>query len=115
MKRNLDLVRLILLSVEGQDVSAELKAFSEEAQIYHAALLVDAGYVDGTIINGHMGQPVTVRMQKLTWAGHDFIDAIRSDSVWKPVKEKTDAIGAWTFGIVKELAVAVLKQQLNLS
>jgi len=87
MKRNMDLIRALLFQWEsgGQD----LTAFSEAEQIYHTALLIEAGYLIGEIIPGDTedGSGVVGNcVSRLSWAGHDFIDSARSQSVWEKVK-----------------------------
>lgn len=44
MRRDMDLVRLLLLQVEGEE-APDLSAYTNEQQIYHKALLIDAGLV----------------------------------------------------------------------
>ena len=46
-----------------------------------------------------------------SWSGHDYLDAVRDPTVWKETKSRAEKIGGWTFGIVKDLAVAYVKQE----
>lgn len=46
MKRDMELIRLLLLEVEGEEPKPDLSAYSSETQAYHLALLVDAGLDD---------------------------------------------------------------------
>lgn len=81
MKRNMDLIEVALLVVEGSPMAAinpgdeaTMLAFAEydqpftkEVLGYHLWLLVDAGFlkVDDAGLAG------------LTWVGHDYLDHIR--------------------------------------
>lgn len=89
MKRNMDLVRKVLLSV--QDNSDEhLTGFSEDEIKYHQRLVIEVDLAEGKIhesISSKGEVPSAVFIKKLTWSGHDFIDAIESESNWNKVKE----------------------------
>jgi hypothetical protein len=46
MKRDMDIIRLLLLQLEGDEKAPEkLKAYDEPLVVYNAALLVDSGLV----------------------------------------------------------------------
>ncbi|WP_263626499.1 DUF2513 domain-containing protein [Xinfangfangia pollutisoli] len=47
----------------------------------------------------------------MTAKGHDFLDAIRNDTVWNKAKSGAAAVGGMTLGMLKDLAVAYLKQE----
>lgn len=53
---------------------------------YNLRLLVDAGYVKPL-----KGLPYLVH--GITWDGHEFLDAVRSDDVWSNVREKLAVLG----------------------
>ena len=44
--------------------------------------------------------------------GHDFLDALRADSVWSVVKEKTKQAGGATIAIMVEVAKDYIKKNL---
>ncbi|MGI8966702.1 MAG: DUF2513 domain-containing protein [Limisphaerales bacterium] len=74
MKREMDLIRLLLLEVEGELPKPNLESYTEEKQVYHMALLIDAGYVDGSVAQDSSGFPVGTNPIRLTWEGHEFLD-----------------------------------------
>jgi hypothetical protein len=51
----------------------------------------------------------------LTWKGHDFLDAARSDTVWNATKGPLAKVGAWTFGLVLEVLKEEAKRQIGLT
>jgi hypothetical protein len=117
MQRDMDIVRHLLIWVET-DHSHELPGeLSREQLAYHAQLLIDAGLVEGTVHYGaSRGRriPDTFHIQRLTWAGHDFLDAARDDTVWRTAREKILKPGvSWTFELLKETLKALAKQQLS--
>jgi hypothetical protein len=116
MKRDMDIVRHLLLWVESDHSHQLPTEASREMVAYHAQLLIDAGLAEGTV---HYGSrrggrvPDAFHIQRLTWAGHDFLDAARNDRVWHTAREKILKSGAaWTFDILKEILKSLAKQQL---
>ena len=74
MKRDRELQKLLLLQVRDGQEPPQLSQFSEADQVYNAALLINAGLVEGEAIQGGSGEYVSTVMTQLTSAGHDFLD-----------------------------------------
>lgn len=51
----------------------------------------------------------------MTMAGHDFLDAIREQSVWDETKERIGAVDGWTLDIVIAVAKEEIKRRLGLA
>lgn len=116
MKRNMELVRLLLMRSEG-DAEAEkaTEQFSVEERAYHVQLLIDAGLVEGFVRRGPKAEFTGAAVSRLTWAGHDFLQSIRDDSLWNKAKKQVLQSGSsWTFDILKEWAKHEVKQKLGL-
>ena len=104
MKRNMDLVRLILLEIENIYQSTAIynltiDGYDAEMIAYHCKIIHEAGliseykaqYADNKLYGFGVGS--------LTWDGNDFLDKIRDDSQWKKIK---DAITEKGFPMVIE-------------
>jgi hypothetical protein len=117
MQRDMDIVRHLLMWVETDHSHKLPVECSREQLSYHAQLLIDASLVEGTVHYGaSRGQrvPDAFHIQRLTWSGHDFLDAARDDNVWHTAKEKILKPGvSWTFELLKETLKALAKQQLS--
>ena len=51
----------------------------------------------------------------LTWQGHEFIDAIKNETVWNKVKGEAGKRGVdLSFETIKAIATGVVKSLLNL-
>lgn len=87
MKRDMELIRKILLAVQDGQSNSSIEGFSDDEVKYHSALAIDAGLVDGAVLKSGTEIPASVMIQKLTMAGHDFIDAITLESNWQRVKD----------------------------
>jgi hypothetical protein len=112
MKHDMNLIRLLLLQLEGGDV--DLGDYSEEEQVYNSSLLIEAGLVHGMVIRGEDGHAANTVSCSLAWAGHDFLDAARSESVWNQAWGAAKSKGlSLTFELLKWLLVEYTKQQLK--
>src|SRR5438067_163459 len=114
MKRDMDLIRLLLLRSAGDEDALRLaEQYSVPERAYHVALLKDAGFVEAAISRDQHGLPSGAVVMRLTWQGHDFLDAMRDDNIWKKAKEKILKPGvSWTFSILIEFLKAEAKQKL---
>lgn len=109
MKRNWDTIRELLAKVEECTLPTEmvrLGDFPKEraAEIsYHMALLIEAGLVNGQMVKTLGPEVKDFIAQKLSWNGHEFLDSIRSDTVWQRTKKMFADQGlSMTFDLVKE-------------
>jgi hypothetical protein len=117
MKRDMNLIRLQLLRVESGQPMPELEEkYSKEEQVYHMALCIEAGLVHGQIVKNHMGLPADFSALRLTWHGHEFIDAARSDTIWNKAEERIKKSGVEvTISVLQDLLKELLKQSPSLS
>jgi len=103
MKRDMDIIRLLLLQLETGDRPSQLDNFSEERVTYNAALMVHAGLVKGAFARGGDGDSLGVGMDRMKWSGHDFLDAARDETLWKKAKQTVmKPAASFTFEIVRE-------------
>ncbi|NLG39121.1 MAG: DUF2513 domain-containing protein [Fibrobacter sp.] len=115
MKRDMDLVRLILFEVEKNEKWDEWKdikieGYSQEEIYYHIMLLNEAGLIEAKILcDGGKWVPY-----RLTWNGHEFLDASRNETVWKKVKGiMANKGGSFAFEVVKSLVISVSLEMLK--
>ena len=107
MKRDWDKVRELLLFVEEND-SADLTKCDDITK-QHGQLLLEEGYVENLSPIGG------VVLGRLKWKGHDLIDSIRDDSVWKETKSRLAKVsGTASLEIVKAVAQVVIKTMLEI-
>ncbi len=85
MKRDMELVREVLLKVEeilfdgaSHDICVDGRSRHEIA--YHVMLLHEAGFIEAMDL-GVGWKPV-----RLTYRGHEFLDAARNDGIWEKAK-----------------------------
>jgi hypothetical protein len=78
MKRDKELQKLLLLQVRNGGEPAGLENYSEDQQVYNAALLINDGYVDGQAIKDATDTYRSAVMTELTSKGHDLLDSIEN-------------------------------------
>ena len=74
MKRDMNIIRGVLMRIE-ESQGAVATFTGDDAQ--HVALLVDAGFVEAHILKMDGRGVVRAVVERLTWSGHDFLDAMR--------------------------------------
>ena len=111
MKRDMDLIREILLEFEKSDSYEIIDA--EKAG--HVAIMQDAGLVVAAIgLNGE-SKAIAAKIMRLTWAGHDFIDNARKPEIWEKIKETfQDKVISASFDIIIGLLKAKMKSALGI-
>ncbi len=125
MKRDMDLIRKLLLVVENSD-ALRLEASSIEREDptavgYHFELLHDAGFLlprtsvgeTSTVMHAATGEVMLVKPQ-LSWNGCEFLDKVRDDTVWKHVKSKVSVFSSVSISIISAVATDYIKSKLGL-
>jgi hypothetical protein len=122
MKRDMDLVRDLLLRLESvslpNNTPATLTVTSRDVTLpgddplavtYHLRLLVDAGFVEAT----NLSRLDFFGVKGLTWRGHDFLDSVRDLKIWHEAKEGATKAGGFTVDLLFDLAKGLLKTQIE--
>lgn len=118
MKRDMDLVRRILLDVESAPREVSLGDFDYEGKAenevgYHIELLVHHGLIDASVKKDWGGDYILATVNGLTWDGYDYLDAIRDTKVWTKTKKVIkETVGSTTMAIIKETASAIARQTI---
>ena len=82
---------------------------------YHVEILIGAGLVHGQMAKTLGPGPYNFIAQRLTWDGHEFVNAIRNDTVWSRTKESFKESGiSMTFDLVRRAATDIASSYLKL-
>lgn len=120
MRRNMDLLRLLLLKLETisedshsifvfQYEELEVEGYTEDQVAYHLHLAVEAGLVDqggNGVMNGFM-------FRRLTWDGHDFADAVRDEDIWGKTRQSANAAGGFSLELLRDLAKGFIRKKIS--
>jgi hypothetical protein len=82
----MDLVRLILLNLEGES-EVDLSDFTLEQINYHEVLLIQKNFVRGDIRISPFTQKQDALVYELTWDGHSLLEAIKDTDDWQIIKQ----------------------------
>lgn len=122
MKRDFDLIRRILIAVEAAGYGTVKTSDFVEAGIPEALVadhfvqLVEHGLIRATINDSLEWGPLTGIALRLTAEGHDFLAAIKNDTVWETTRTVVlKKGGAATLSIVYELAKSFLATKLGIA
>lgn len=96
MKLNHECVRDLLLYIEenvyyGSSLNIDncnLTKYSSDDIRYAAEKLAEAGYINCKIQKFVTSETPGIFIYSLTWNGHQFLDNIRDDGVWKDTKKR---------------------------
>lgn len=111
MKRDMQLVRKLLLELEKRDhiiATSDMMVIEGEDHDpwtieYHLSILADSEFVAAVYSNsGHISH------YRLTWQGHEFIDAVRDDTIWRKVTEALQKLGGHTYPMLLNFAERLL-------
>lgn len=117
MQRNWELIRKILLKLEEQPealgcLDSDIKGYPPETVAYHYHILHQAGLIRAQ--DASTCQGFDMYAQSLTWAGHEFLDNIRNDTVWNTIKRSILDKGlTLTFDSIKAAAALLIGRLLN--
>lgn len=119
MKRDMDLIREILLAIEAYpqpdayDLRLSFPGHSEDEVSYQLRLLLDAMMIDAKCLQA-MGETDEWAIKGLTWAGHEFLEASRDDRRWNKAKkiilEKT---GSFSVEMLKMILTDLMRGAIS--
>jgi DNA-binding PadR family transcriptional regulator len=116
MKRDLDLMKAILLELEESPstngwLELEIEGRMSEEVSEHVHLLAEAGLIeayDASSSDGQDWKPV-----RLTNSGHDFLEYSRNDNAWNSSKRALSKVGTITLDLMKSAMIEFVKRQMQ--
>lgn len=113
MKRDMDLVRKLLLQIEERtdtrfraDIAAGASGEEVERLAYHIDMLISAGFLSGSPCHSSSGYE-WLDLQ-LTWMGHEFLDTLRDPTVWERAKGAAERAGGASLQVLLEVGKAII-------
>lgn len=128
MELNKDCVRDVLLSCEEllkmdeegymnslshEELEQVLPNYKTEDIIYTVVKLQEAGFLDVKVTRASGNILVDVRINDITFTGHEFMNDIRDDDNWKKVKEIAKSVGAFSINMIAQIAVGVIQTNIS--
>ncbi|QAB01152.1 MULTISPECIES: DUF2513 domain-containing protein [Agrobacterium tumefaciens complex] len=119
MKRDMDLVRDLLLQIEefdqgfGGDVEIETGDHEPQVVAEHLRLLLEARLIKGDAVPDDQYEFDHIVPTRLTWSGHDFLASVRDPEIWKKTKEGALSAKGFTLELLRDLAKGFIKKQIE--
>lgn len=115
MKRDLKLIRKILLQIEEEKLHSldfenllikiqnEFEEFDSEEIKEHVLLLKEADFLEFQIIPDASGYIYITDTFKITWIGYEFLESIRNDSIFKKIIDKLSPTQNFGIPLVQQI------------
>ncbi|MSS11741.1 DUF2513 domain-containing protein [Clostridium sp. WB02_MRS01] len=119
MKRDMELVRKVLIKIEETvnntaEYNIKVDDYSMDQIAYHCALLFEGGFIHDYEGQYGSGELYSFGVGRLTWEGHDFLDKIRSDTVWNKTKETITKQGLpMVIDVIKDISTSVISAMVE--
>ena len=121
MKLNSDCIRDILLLMEKADYEEvvyadtlfnSLQNYDKNTISYSVKKMVEAGLITAAIVNGDDRSEIEF-LDDITYYGHEFLNNVRSDTIWKNVKEIGTKIEVNSINALTQIATGVISTLIN--
>lgn len=126
MKLNPECIRAIMLYLEENlTMNSDLEIneisvfdlprkinFSIEEIANTLLVLDDAGFI---VCYQNDGDDAIVALDvyRITYTGYQFLESVRSDTVWKKVQKISGNVGSFSLNVISQIATSVLAQMVN--
>lgn len=119
MKRNMDLVRQILLKIHEHEFGYAPHDFSIEGYTaeeigYHCLILGEAGLIVAQENSNLKSTSPSARPVYLTWQGHEFIENALDEKIWAQAKDAVDKVGDVSFSIWTNVLTQIVSRSLGI-
>ena len=119
MKRNMDLIRKVLLAIEEQHeyepiYGLKIPGHSVSEVAYHCKLLHEHGFIDDYDEESGDGELLDFAVGGLTWEGADYLEDVRDNTRWGNIKKTMKEKGIpLTVEFVKETVNAMISATIG--
>ena len=121
MKRDMDLVRKILLFIESKEddhpiIEPPFEGYEKIIFLEHYHLLYEAGLIRAeTVCSGSTpDRVIKVIPFGLTWTGHDFADTIKNEGIWNKAKDSVSSkLSGLPFDVLKAVLIGLCKEAIK--
>jgi hypothetical protein len=124
MKRDMDLIRDLLLKLEKIDVvspgdpyvdipveALAVKGFTDEEVALHLRMLENSRFIE-TDPEKPIGTWI-LRFRQISWQGREFLDTVRDPEIWAKTKKGAEEAKGFTIDLLKDLAKGLVKKQIE--
>lgn len=119
MKRDMELIRKILLFVESIESTTQFEllkidGYSFDAICHHVELLIGQGLLRAELVEEDY-DGISIGADAMTYEGHDFLDAARNDTIWRKAMDKVaGTTGSVSVDVLKAILADLGKKAFGL-
>lgn len=124
MRLNHECVRDLLLTIEDSEKQGYLlldevkdshlmNGYQTDEIIYCASKLIEKKFINGQLFKGD-DMIFGFAISDLTWDGHEFLDNIRDNRVWKETKAISSKVASASLSVLADVAKSYMSKTLGL-
>ena len=91
-----------------------IPGYGEEQIGYHAVLMIEAELACGFNATPWESRSPSAHLTRLTWKGHEFLDASREEGRWEKAKQIAAKAGGVTADVLKQILANLMTEALKL-
>lgn len=125
MKRDMELVRKMLLAMEDQAsyrtaYPLEIEGYAQDVIFHHAWLMQNAGLIACNAIGNPKPKDIAPQAAPVSidWNGYEFLNASRDPTIWEKAKETLKDtgrdVGTVTLSVLTALLIDIARRSLGL-
>jgi len=118
MQRNIDLVRTILMRMEGNPSGSApldlgIKGYPPEEIGYHCHIMMQEGLIEGSDITALNSGLPQAQPRSLTWQGHEFLDLARDQERWNRARAVVAKVGSAPISVWMKILTDLLLKSIE--
>ena len=121
MKLKIECVKDVMEELESLPIGAHtlasfpksIQKYGAEDVLYTIVKLSEAKYINETHMRTMDGRPHIGSVFDLTFAGHEFLNSIRTPGVWERIRDAAEDGGTACLKALGDVAMELLKEKLK--
>lgn len=93
----------------------ELRVYSKKDIYYCIYNLIEIGFVDGDVKFADAGVPYYCYVNNINYSGHEFLQSIKSNTVWENIKSKLKPVAGLSISLIAEVAKEIIASSLKIN
>ncbi|WP_165000401.1 DUF2513 domain-containing protein [Anaerophilus nitritogenes] len=91
-----------------------LKDYKKEDIYYCIFNLIEINFIDGRITFADGGIPYICLISNITYSGHEFLQSIKSDTIWENIKTKLKPVTALSIPLITDVAKELIISSIGI-
>ena len=92
----------------------KIKKYSIEDILYTCEKLSEAGFINVKIQKFITDEKPLIMIFSISYEGHQFLDNIRSNEIWKQTKATMEEVGSFSINVMSQVASNLISAKLGI-